>query len=74
VKTYAVNVNTSRTPEEGAHSPSWTNELIIIIIFTVTIVIITNIIIIIKWDILLMDRHLVEWSRGGPVSPSFPAQ
>jgi hypothetical protein len=30
VKTYAVDVNTSHTPEEGAHSPSWPNGLIII--------------------------------------------
>ena len=33
VKTYAVDVNTSRTPEEGAHIPSWPNGLIIIIIY-----------------------------------------
>jgi hypothetical protein len=33
VKTYVVrDVNTSGTPEEGAHSPSWPNGLIIIII------------------------------------------
>jgi hypothetical protein len=30
VKTFAVEVETSRTPEEGAHSPSWPNGLIII--------------------------------------------
>jgi hypothetical protein len=31
VKTYAVDVNTSCTPEDGAHSPSWPNGHIIII-------------------------------------------
>jgi len=33
LKTYSVDVNSSRTPEEGAHSPSLPNRLIIIIIF-----------------------------------------
>jgi hypothetical protein len=28
VKSYVINVNPSRTPEEGAHSPSWPNGLI----------------------------------------------
>ena len=32
VKTYVVDVDTSHTPEEGAHSLSWPNGLIIIII------------------------------------------
>jgi hypothetical protein len=32
VKTYAIDVNTSHVPEEGAHSQSWPNGLIIIII------------------------------------------
>jgi hypothetical protein len=32
VKTYAVDVNTSRTPEEGAHIPNYSNKLIITII------------------------------------------
>jgi hypothetical protein len=32
VKTCAVDVNTSRTPEEGAHIPSWPNGLVIIIV------------------------------------------
>jgi hypothetical protein len=31
VQTHAVNVNPAQTPEEGAHSPSWPNEPIIII-------------------------------------------
>jgi hypothetical protein len=31
LKTYSVDVNSSRTPEEGAHSPSLPNRLIIII-------------------------------------------
>jgi hypothetical protein len=35
VKTYAVNVNTSRAPEEGAHSPSCPNGLIIIIVIII---------------------------------------
>jgi hypothetical protein len=30
VKTYEVDVNTSRAPEEGGHSPSWPNGLLII--------------------------------------------
>jgi hypothetical protein len=30
VKTYVVDVNTSHTPEEGAHSPTWPNGLVII--------------------------------------------
>jgi hypothetical protein len=33
--TYLIDVNTSHTPEEGTHSPSWPNELIIIIIYIV---------------------------------------
>jgi hypothetical protein len=33
-------VNTSRAPEEGAHSPSWPSGLIIIIIIIVIIIII----------------------------------
>jgi hypothetical protein len=37
VKTYAIIVNTSRTPEEGALSPSWPNRLIIIIIIIIII-------------------------------------
>jgi hypothetical protein len=32
VKTYAIDVNTSRIPGEGAQSASWPNWLIIIII------------------------------------------
>jgi hypothetical protein len=40
VKTYAVDVNTLRTPEEGAHSPSWPNGLILIIIINIIISII----------------------------------
>jgi type IV secretory pathway component VirB8 len=47
VKTYAVDVNTSRTPGEGAHSPSWPNELIIIIIILIILIIIIVIIIIV---------------------------
>jgi hypothetical protein len=31
LKSYAVDVNTSRTPEEGAYVPSWPNGLFIII-------------------------------------------
>jgi hypothetical protein len=31
VNTYSINVNTSRILEEGTHSPSWLNGLIIII-------------------------------------------
>jgi hypothetical protein len=31
VKTYTIDVNTSRTPKESAHSPSWQNRLVIII-------------------------------------------
>jgi hypothetical protein len=31
VETYVIDVNTSHTPEEGAHSPSWPNGLVIII-------------------------------------------
>jgi hypothetical protein len=30
-KIYAADVNKSRVPEKGAHSPSWQNGLIIII-------------------------------------------
>jgi hypothetical protein len=36
VNTYAVDVYTSRTPEEGAHSLSWPNGLIIIIIIIIS--------------------------------------
>jgi hypothetical protein len=38
VKRYAIDVNTSRTPEEGAHSRSWPNGLVIIIICHVLLV------------------------------------
>jgi hypothetical protein len=37
VKTYAIDVKTSRAPEEGAHSSSWPNGLIIIIIIVIII-------------------------------------
>jgi hypothetical protein len=33
VKTYVVDVNTSRTPVEGIHSPSWPNRRIITILY-----------------------------------------
>jgi hypothetical protein len=32
VKPYAIDVKTSRTPEEGAYSPGWPNRPIIVII------------------------------------------
>jgi hypothetical protein len=38
VKTYVIDVNASRTSEEGAHSPSWPNGLIIIIIIIFIII------------------------------------
>jgi hypothetical protein len=31
-KTYVIDVSTSRTPEEGAHSPSWPNGLVILLL------------------------------------------
>jgi hypothetical protein len=34
VKKYAVDVNTSRTPEEGAHSPSWPNGLMMMMMIS----------------------------------------
>jgi hypothetical protein len=34
-KKYMPDVNTSRTPEEGAHDPSWPNGLIIIVIIVI---------------------------------------
>jgi hypothetical protein len=34
VKTYGDDLKTSRAPEEGAHSPSWPNGLVIIVIIT----------------------------------------
>jgi hypothetical protein len=37
VKACAVDVNTSRTPEEGTHSPSWPTVFIIIIIIIIII-------------------------------------
>jgi flagellar basal body-associated protein FliL len=40
VETYAVDVNTSRTPEDDAQSPRWPNGLIIIIICIIIIIII----------------------------------
>jgi hypothetical protein len=40
VKTYTIAVNTSRTPEEGTHSPRWQNGLIIIKIIIIIIIII----------------------------------
>jgi hypothetical protein len=42
VKTYAIDVNTSRTPEEGAHSPNWPNGLFIIIIVIIIIIVVTG--------------------------------
>jgi hypothetical protein len=38
VKAYTVYVNTSRTPEEGAHSPNWPKGRIIIIIIIILII------------------------------------
>jgi hypothetical protein len=35
VKAYAIDVNTSHTPQEGAHSPSWPTGLILIIIISI---------------------------------------
>jgi hypothetical protein len=35
VNTYVIDVNTSHTPEEGAHGPSWPNRLIIIIVIII---------------------------------------
>jgi hypothetical protein len=35
VKTYVIDVDTSHTPEEGAHSPSWPNRVIIITIIII---------------------------------------
>ena len=47
-KTYVIDENTSHTPEVGAHSPSWSNGLIIvIIIISISIIIIIIIIIVI---------------------------
>jgi hypothetical protein len=37
VKTYVIDLSTSHTPLEGAHSPSWSNGLIIIIIIIIII-------------------------------------
>jgi hypothetical protein len=37
VETYAVDVIKSRTPEDGAHGPSWPNGMIILIIITIII-------------------------------------
>jgi hypothetical protein len=34
-----VDVNTSRTPKDGAHSPSWPNGLFTIIIIIIIIII-----------------------------------
>jgi hypothetical protein len=49
VKTYAIDVNTSHTPEEGAHSPSRPNGLIIIVIIIIIIIVIIIIIIMHDW-------------------------
>jgi hypothetical protein len=38
VKTYVIDVNTSRTPEEGTNSPSWLKGLLIIIIILILII------------------------------------
>jgi hypothetical protein len=38
VTTHAIDVNTSRTPEEGAQSPSWPNRLLINIIIIIIII------------------------------------
>jgi hypothetical protein len=35
----SINVNTARTPEKGAHSPSWPNGLIAIIIIIIDIMV-----------------------------------
>jgi hypothetical protein len=37
LKTYVIDVDTSRTPEEGANSPSWPNGLVIIIIYSICV-------------------------------------
>jgi hypothetical protein len=32
VKTVVIDADTSRTPEEGAHSPSWPNGVILLLL------------------------------------------
>jgi heme/copper-type cytochrome/quinol oxidase subunit 2 len=56
---YAVDVNTSRTSEEGAHSPSLPKRLIIVIVIIVIIVIIIIIIIILfcVWEIFTVTTR-----------------
>jgi hypothetical protein len=39
-----IDVNTSHTPEEDAHSPSWPNRLVIIILIIIIIIIVIIII------------------------------
>jgi hypothetical protein len=65
VKTYAIDVNTSHTPEEGAHSPSWPNGLIIIVIVIIIIIIIIIVIIIIV-IIIIIIMH--DWRCCPPIA------
>jgi len=37
---HVIDVNTSHTPQEGAHSPTWPNGLIVIIIIIMIIIVI----------------------------------
>jgi hypothetical protein len=37
---YEINVNTSHSPKEGAHSPRWPDGLVIIIIIIIIIIVI----------------------------------
>jgi hypothetical protein len=52
VKICVIDADTSHTPEEGAPSPSWPNELIIIISIIIFIIIITK-----WWDRSQMKGH-----------------
>jgi hypothetical protein len=36
VKTYVIDVDMSRTPDEGAHSPTWSNGLILLVLTAIS--------------------------------------
>jgi hypothetical protein len=59
VKTYTVDMNTSCTPEEGAHSPSGPNRLVIIIIIIIIIIFLEC-----SLNVTRMFPELVWWKVG----------
>jgi len=57
VKTYVIDVNKSHTLEEGAHSPSWPNRLIVIVIIVIVIILVIIILLLAIMNCGLLGCH-----------------